>query len=158
MLAAVAVCVFVLIWTNRQPKHVVKGTPGEVTPISAYEEVVPNDPDKAYLSIEPTVSVVDNGGSAYQMYDFKIIETNGIGFNIEYVTYFHYSDKGTVYRGVFTAQDFRSFGLDPELPPYGTLPFNGGFPVGEFDSIGIVIHGTDVNGAPMTFHGYAEYH
>ena len=79
------------------------------------------------------------------------------GFSIEYVIFLHYSHTGSVYRGVFTAQDFRSFSLDPDLPPYGTMPFNGGFPQGEYDGTGIIIHGSDANGAPMVFHAYVEF-
>ena len=162
----VVVCVLVLshVFGLRQKEastepmqYTVKGTTGEVPPLSYFDEVVPNEAGKAYLAIEPTVSVTQNDATAYQMYDFQIIERNGIGFNIEYVIYLHYSHTGSVYRGVFTAQDFRSFNLDPNLPPYGTMPFNGGFPQGEYDGTGIIIHGTDANGVPLVFHAYAEF-
>ena len=143
---------------GRKVEYEVEGTPGEVVPISYYAQAVPNEPDKAFLEIQSTASIVDNGGTAYQMYDFQLVERNGIGFNIEYILYFDYSDAGKVYRGLFTAQDFRSFGLEPNMPPYGTMPFNGGFPRGQYDSTGIIIHGTDANGEPLVFHAYLDFH
>lgn len=156
---AVILCVSIalVMHFNHKPTLVVKGAEGEVPPLSYFDEVVPNEAGKAYLGTEPVASVILNGETPYQMYDFNITERNGIGFNIEYVVYLHYSDAGTVYRGVFTAQDFRSFGLEPNMPPYGTMPFNGGFPKGEYNGTGIIIHGTDANGTPMVFHSYIRY-
>ena len=156
---AVILCVSaaLVMHFSHKPKLIVKGADGEVPPLSYFDEVVPNEAGKAYLGMEPVASVILNGETPYQMYDFNITERNGIGFNIEYVVYLHYSDEGSVYRGVFTAQDFRSFGLEPDMPPYGTMPFNGGFPKGEYDGTGIIIHGADANGVPMVFHSFIRF-
>ena len=46
---------------------------------------------------------------------------------------------------------------DPNIPAYGSITIDGGFPKGAFDRVGIAVYGNDANGAPMAFYHLIEF-
>lgn len=58
---------------------------------------------------------------------------------------------------IYTAADMMQYGNNPVIEPYGSLDFVGGFPVGAFDSVGVIVGGKDDNQAPLSFTGYIAF-
>lgn len=90
------------------------------------------------------------------MYTFHMTEVNGIAFSIGTVEVCGYG-SGKSQASMYGAADRLASGLNPDMEAYGTFSFFGGFPVGVFDSIGVIVRGKDANGAPLEFIGYTTF-
>ena len=65
--------------------------------------------------------------------------------------------NGVVRNIVLDASDLKASDIDADVPPYGTFDIPGGFPLGEFVRVGIVIFGIDATGVPMTYYSLIEF-
>ena len=94
-----------------------------------YRKETPNDPDRAFLSIDSRTWEENNGGSTYSRYSFTLTERNGKPFNVDRIeANMENSRNKGVNTIILTAGDLRSFGLEPDIPAYGTLSMDGGYP------------------------------
>lgn len=123
-----------------------------------YRKETPNDPDRAFLSIDSRTWNENSGGSTYSRYSFTLTERNGKPFNVERI---EASMEGIRNNSVkmltLTAEDLRSSGLEPDIPAYGTLSMDGGYPKGEFDRVGIAVYGKDADGTPNAYYTLIEF-
>lgn len=154
--AAVLVCAVVLCVIIFSRDDAPKGGESAFDP-AYYTQEVPNDVGKAYLAFDNKTWEDNNSENEFQYYVFNIIEKNGIGFSISRVEVRMEGKNGAIRDITMTADDLVSFLLDPDLPPYGAMPLQGGHPKGEFLRVGITVYGSDANGAPMVFYSMIEF-
>ena len=123
-----------------------------------YRKETANDPDRAFLSIDSRTWNENSGGSTYSRYSFTLTERNGKPFNVERI---EATLEGTRKKGVktliLTAEDLRNYDLEPDIPAYGTLSMDGGYPKGEFDRVGIAVYGKDADGTPNAYYTLIEF-
>lgn len=153
--AALIVCaaVCVLLFARR-------GAPPagqDAFPLDTYRQEIPNEADKAYLTFDTRAWEEKGDNDTYQRYAFTMHEKNGIGFSISSIDLQMEGKSGTVRSATYGVKDLRAVGLDPDIEPYGTFEIEGGFPLGEFLRAGMAAHGTDANGATLTFYGLVEF-
>ena len=160
-LAAVLICIALLICLillpalRSRPAAVVSDRDGRRYAIADYDKTTPNEAGKAYLSILKTLSVRPGDGRDYYAINFTAREDNGVAFSItrlDMVIFF--TDHADVF--AFSHNDLAGAGYDPEIPAYGFLPIDNGFPTDQkgLQGMGIRIMGRDANGAELTFTGY----
>ena len=153
--AAALVCIvlFILLLFSRQSAPV---SGGEGFNAETYQQETPNEAGKAYITIDSRTWTEGNGGAEYQMYDFTLTEQNGIGFSISRIDVEMEGKTGAIRQMSMSAADLET-AIDPDVPAYGSVTINGGFPKGEFTRIGIAAYGSDANGAPLTFYDLIEF-
>ena len=117
----------------------------------AYQQETPNESDKTYLTIDHRTWEESGDGSAYQLYDFTLTENNGVGFTVTRLDLQLEGKSGAIRSMRYGDDDLRASKIDPDIPPYGRLTIDGGFPKGEFTRMGVTVYGTDANGTPLTF-------
>ena len=123
-----------------------------------YRKETANDPDRAYLSFYNRMWEENTGGSTYSCYNFTLTERNGKPFNVDRIEANMESSRNKgVKTVILTAGDLRSFGLEPDIPAYGTLSINGGYPKGVFDRVGIIAYGKDADGTLNAFYTLIEF-
>lgn len=125
-------------------------------PVEYFQQSAPNEPGKAYLRLSATASIQSGNNRDYQMYTFRLVELNGIGFTIDSLEVCGYGD-GSFHSDIYTEKDFKTGNLDPAMTPYGSFEFTGGFPTGAFNSVGVIVRGRDANGEALSFTGYAAF-
>lgn len=123
--------------------------------VSDYNQTTPNEADKAYLSIVRTLSVRPGDGKDFYAINFTVREDNGIAFSIdrlEMIIFF--SDHADPF--IFSHDDLASAGYEPDIPAYGFLSLDNGFPTDQkgLKGMGMRIMGKDANGAERTFTAY----
>lgn len=151
LICAVVLCVLLI------PRKPVPENGGDKFDPAYYTQEVPNEAGKAYLSFDKKVWEEKNGTDEFQYYVFNIKEDNGVGFSITRIET-QMEGKGGAIRAInLAADDLRSFMLEPDLVPYGTMPLQGGFPKGEILRVGIAVYGNDANGEPMIFYSLLEF-
>ena len=137
---------------------------GTIYDVADYKALTKDDPTKAYLTITPKLEIQQTSNGPHFMYDFKIVENNGIGFHIDRLQHvcFFYSGSATV--DDLTAQDLIDFGENPDLLPYGTFELQCGInarttDTGEPNAIGagLKVIGTDANGEQLVFTAYISF-
>ena len=115
---------------------------GETYTIERFQQETPNGQGKAYLRVNPSLTVSRGENFDYWIFEIKYHEMNGI------------EDKENTEQ-IFTASDIRAFGLDPEIPAYGDWSYQGGLPVQDIAiGVGVLLRGTDANGASLAFTAY----
>ena len=150
---ACAVLLFLLLFPR-------KGAPagdGDIFNAETYRQNTPVEPGRAYLTFDNKVWDEVGEHETWQHYCFTMREQNGTGFNISRVELQLESKNGGTRSAVYAAADLRAASLNPDIPPYGEMPFEGGFPKGEFLRAGIAVYGTDTNETPMTFYSLIEF-
>ena len=166
LIACAAVLVVVLavaLWVIPAQKNAktVKNTVNreeyDVPPEEYFAEEVPNEEGKAYLGFKNTHSILTNDGKDMHMYTSEFVEQNGIGYSIQQVTVCAYSSKGHPRVQNVTGSYLAANGFTTDLPPYGSVPFSGGFPAEDFDRVGIIVKGVDANGEALVFHTYLDF-
>lgn len=153
--AAVLVCVVLLVFLLFPRKPAPAGG-GDVFNAEVYQQETPNEAGKAYITFNNRTWIEANGGTDYQMYDFTLTEQNGIGFSISRIDVEMEGKTGAIRSMSLSAADLETF-TDPDMPAYGSVTINGGFPKGEFLRGGIAVYGSDANGEVMTFYGLIEF-
>lgn len=129
----------------------------DVFNVETYRQVAPNEADKAYLTFDNRIWDEKGENETYQHYCFTMREKNGIGYNISRVELQLENSYGGTRSATYAAKDMRAASLNPDITPYGEMPFEGGFPKGQFLRVGIAVYGTDANGAPMVFYSLIEF-
>ena len=124
-------------------------------PAEYFDQLAPNDPAHAYLALSADNAVQSGSERDYQMYTFRLTEQNGIPFAIDSIEVCGYGPRFNA--ETYTAADMRAGSLVPELDAYGTFDFTGGFPLGSFDRIGVIVRGKDATGAPLSFTGSTTF-
>ncbi len=123
-----------------------------------YRRETPNDPDRAFLTIDNRTWEENTGGTTYSRYSFTLTERNGKPFNVERI---EANMEGIRNKDVktflLTAEDLRNYDLEPDIPAYGTLSMDGGYPKGEFDRVGIIVYGKDADGTLNAFYTLIEF-
>ena len=123
-----------------------------------YRKETANDPDRAYLSFYNRMWEENTGGSTYSCYNFTLTERNGKPFNVDRIEANMESSRNKgVKTIILAAGDLRSFGLEPDIPAYGTLSINGGYPKGVYDRVGIIAYGKDADGTLNAFYTLIEF-
>ncbi|MBQ8973542.1 MAG: helix-turn-helix domain-containing protein [Clostridia bacterium] len=151
--ALVCIVLFILLLFSRQSAPV---SGGEGFNAEDYQQETPSEAGKAYITFENRTWTEGNGGTEYQMYDFTLTERNGIAFSIARIDVEMEGKTGAVRSMSMSAADLETV-IDPDLPAYGSVTIDGGFPKGEFTRIGIAAYGSDANGEPQTFYDLIEF-
>lgn len=151
--AAVLLCI-VLVCLLLIPRKAPSGK-GSTFNVETYLQETPNESDKAYITVDHKTWIATNGGNEYQMYDLTMTEKNGIGFSVSRVEVQLDGVNGPTRGMTVTAEDIAQ-ATDPNIPPYGSITIDGGFPKGEFVRIGVVVYGQDANGEPQAFYHLIE--
>lgn len=143
---------FFLILPNL-PKTVYTDTDGSRYTIAQFQTAVENEEGKAYLRLEPTVTLTEGENYNYWMYGFNMYEENGIALSVNRVEEFVFGEKKLVHR-TYGAADIEAYGTSLEIEPHGEWWFGGGFPVQKIRGVGIRVSCTDAQGASLTFVSY----
>ena len=163
-LLAIAAVLLVLLWP-RAEKHKVQyaGDSGKIYHTADYDQVTPNDPEKAYLSISTTVETKKMSYGDHYMYSFKMREENGIGFHIDRIDNVTFFYGGIAESNSFTAEDITGWGDNPEIPPHGIYELKCGVTATRSDgkpnavSAGVKVYGTDANGQLREFTSFLVF-
>ena len=149
------VVVFNLSINHRKTENEVE-TGEAIYPVEYFQQKTPNEAGKAYLRLSATSGIQEGTGRQYQMYTFDMAELNGIGYTIDTIEVCAYQGK-TSRSEIYTAADMMQYNNNPVIAPYGTFSFIGGFPVGTYDSVGIIVRGKDDHAQPLAFKGYISF-
>ena len=157
VLAAIVLCAGIILAVTllKKPADSVPAANGTRYAIADYDQTTPNEAGKAYLTIVKTLSVRPGDGKDYYAINFTAREDNGIAFTIdrlEMVIFF--TDHADVY--VFSHDDLANVGYEPDMPAYGFISIDNGFPTDQkgLQGMSIKIMGTDANSASLTFTSY----
>ncbi len=131
---------------------------GGVYTIERFQQETPNEAGKAYLRIVPSLKINPGENYDFWLFDFDYHEMNGISLNIDRIEHVYFSrDKENV-EMIYTAADISAFGLPTEIPAYGEWTYSGGLPIQDTVlGVGVLLRGTDANGAALTFTGYISF-
>ncbi|MBE5806742.1 MAG: helix-turn-helix transcriptional regulator [Clostridiales bacterium] len=141
------------------PKLTRKPTPEDqhdTFSVEYYQQETPNEPEKAYLTFDNRAWDEKGDYDTFQRYSFTMYETNGIGFDVERVE-LQAQGITKVRTATYGPNDLRADNKNPEIVPYGSLLFDGGFPKGNFSRVGIAVYGNDANGEPLVFYSLIEF-
>ena len=135
-----------------------KASKSRTSPLSRadFDGETPREAGKAYLSLRAKSYVERGSERDYQMYDFNLVETGGVGISLKSVEIYADGGDGDRY-GLYTQADMAASGQSTDLPPYGAFNFTGGFPLGLYDFVGIIVHGVDDSGAALSFTGSVTF-
>ena len=153
--AAVLVCVGLAFFLRGM--HSSNSASKDVFSDEYYQQVTPNDPEKAFLVFENIQWQEKGENQTFDRYNFKMHEKNGIGMDIVSVELKALSKNGNVRTATFAASDLRAGGAPDSIEPYGESYLDGGWPAGEFAKVGIAVHGVDKNGAQLTFYSMMKF-
>ena len=153
VVALVCIVLLILLLFPRKPAP---AGGGDVFNAAAYQQETPNETGKAYITFNSRTWTEGNGDTEYQMYDFTLTEQNGIGFSISRIDVEMEGKTGAIRQMSMSAADLEAV-IDPDLPAYGSVTIDGGFPKGEFIRAGSAAYGNDANGAPLTFYDLIEF-
>lgn len=111
---------------------------------------------KAWLALSIDAFEQEMNGRTFQMYNYIMQESNGIGFAIETITVCAFGE-GEPRAQTFTAEQLTEAGMQPQLEPNGSFQVMGGFPKDDYDRLGIEVTGTDANGEALVFTDWTEF-
>ena len=155
LIAVVLACLLLLPSLRSKPADSVPAADGTRYAIADYDQTTPKEPGKAYLTIIKTLSVRPGDGKDYYAINFTMREDNGIAFTIDRLELVIFSsDHASVF--AFSHDDLANADLQPDMPAYGFLSIDNGFPTDQkgLQGMSIKIIGTDANGASLTFTSY----
>lgn len=156
MLAVLLLAVFFLFpLLQKKTDKKVQDAGGTHYAVSDFDRTTPNEDGKAYLTIEKTLTVRPGDGKDYYAINFTAHEDNGIAFStdrMDLVIFFE--DHADPY--VFSHNDLAGAGYNPDIPAYGFLSVDNGFPTDQkgLKGMSIRIIGKDENGAELIFTSY----
>ena len=160
-LAAVAVlCIGLLVpallhRSSARERAYKSPTNGEIYTVERFQEEAANEAGKAYLRVDPTLTVNHSENYDFWLYDFAYHEMNGIAISVDRVEHVIFCrDKENVEQ-IYTAADMQAAGLSTDIPANGDWSFQGGLPVQDtVTGVATLLRGTDANGAALTFTAY----
>ncbi|MCR4883496.1 MAG: helix-turn-helix domain-containing protein [Clostridiales bacterium] len=156
VLAVLLLVVFFLLpLLQKKTDKKVQDAGGTHYAVSDFDRTTPNEDGKAYLTIEKTLTVRPGDGKDYYAINFTAHEDNGIAFStdrMDLVIFFE--DHADPY--VFSHNDLAGAGYNPDIPAYGFLSVDNGFPTDQkgLKGMSIRIIGKDENGAELIFTSY----
>lgn len=117
-----AVCLLVIPRLSKKAQPVYTDANGVSTTPADYQAITPNDQDKAYISIEPSLTIENMDGANFYLYTFLLHEDNGTAFSIERVqnVMFWQDSAGA---DEYSAGQIRKFNLASLICPH-TAPLN----------------------------------
>ena len=128
---------------------------GETYTIARFQQETANEQGKAYLRVNPSLTVNRGENYDYWIFEIKYHEMNGIAFSINRIEQVFFTKDKENTEQIFTASDIRAFGLEPEISAYGDWSYQGGLPVQDIAiGVGVLMRGTDANGAALAFTAY----
>ena len=154
--AAALVCVALLVFLLFSRKPASSDGVG-VFNAAYFQQEMPNEADKAYISFDNKVWDETGDNDVYQCYEFKMFEENGVAFTLTHIEVELLGKSGAVRSTKLNASDMKASGINGDIAPYGSTTISGGFPKGEFLRGGIAVYGNDANGAPLTFYSLIEF-
>ena len=166
ILASALVCLALLAWFVIVPalRPKAKSSPyqsvnGKTYTIEQMKQTADNDAAKAYLKITPSLMINHGDTTDYYIFDFKYLETNGIGLTVDRLELVYFAKGIDNVAFAFTADDLMAQGFESlDIPPYGDWTYTGGLPVQDkVFGAGELLHCTDENGAKLTFTEYIPF-
>ena len=128
---------------------------GETYTVSRFRQETDNDTGKSYLASSPVLRVARGENYDYWMYEIVYHEMNGIAFSIDRIEQVIFAKEKENVEQIFTAADLRAYGMETEIPASGDWSFQGGLPVQDTVlGVGVLLRGTDENGAALVFTAY----
>lgn len=128
---------------------------GETYAIERFQQEAKNEAGKAYLRVEPSLTVSHGENYDYWMYDVAYHEMNGVAFSIDRIEQVIFAKEKENVEQIITAADMRAYGLDTDIHAYGDWNYQGGLPVQDtVMGVGVLLRGTDENGAALAFTAY----
>ena len=80
---------------------------------------------------------------------------NGVAFSIDRIEQVIFAKEKENVEQIITAADMRAYGLDTDIHAYGDWNYQGGLPVQDtVMGVGVLLRGTDKNGAALAFTAY----
>ena len=120
-----------------------------------FRQEAKNEAGKAYLRVDPTLSVNHGDNFDYWLYTFTFYEMNGIALSIDRVEQVIFARERENVEQIFTSEDFQAGGLTTDIPANGNWAFQGGLPVQDtVTGVGVRLRGTDANGAAVSSTAY----
>ena len=132
-----------------------KGTPLSV---EYYQQETPNVPGQAYFVFDNQTWEASGENMSFQHYLIKMEEQNGVAFKVTRLEVKVQSAKSNRVARVFNmgVSDMQASLVETDIPPYGIFSVEGGFPMGEFNRVGVAVFGNDANGTPLAFYSLIE--
>lgn len=126
-------------------------------PEKTFRQETPNVAGQAFVEFENTKQEQVIGENAYSIYDFKLCERNGVGFDIVSAEITMEGKSGALRVMTEASEDLQAAGFSTRVEPGGTTSINGGWPKGEFKRVGIAVHIQDDSGAAQTYYSMMEF-
>ena len=163
--AAVLACIVLLVClllvpalthkTSAKERAYKSPVDGETYTIARFQQETANEAGRAYLMINPVLSINHGENYDYWMYDIVCHEMNGIAFSVDRVEQVIFAKEKENVEQIFSAADFRANGIATDIPANGEWRFQGGLPVQDtVMGVGVLLRGTDANGAALAFTAY----
>ena len=123
-----------------------------------YQQETPNVPGQAWFTFDNQVWEASGENMSFQHYLIKMEEQNGVAFKVTRLEVKVQSAKSNRVARVFNmgVSDMQASLVETDIPPYGTFSVEGGFPMGEFNRVGVAVFGNDANGTPLAFYSLIE--
>lgn len=125
--------------------------------MKTFLQTTENVPGQAFVEFENTRQEQTIGENVYSIYDFKLCERNGVGFDIVSAEITMEGKSGALRVMTVTGEDLQAAGMASRVEPGGTTAINGGWPKGEFKRVGIAARILDDAGAAQTYYSMIEF-
>lgn len=130
---------------------------GSRFPVADYRRETPNVAGQAYVEYETSKQEMTSGDNVYSLYEFKLCERNGVGFDIASTEITMEGKSGKLRVMTQTPEELQAAGIATRVEPYGVTAITGGWPKGEFRRVGIAAHILDDAGAAQTYYSMIEF-
>ena len=124
--------------------------------VEYYQQQTPNEPGQAWFTFDNQVWEASGENMSFQHYLIKMDEQNGVAYDVTRLEVRVQANNGVVRASNMSASDLQAAKTETAVPPYGSFSVEGGFPIGQFDRIGVAVFGTDANGTPLAFYSLIE--
>lgn len=154
--AAIITCISLFAGSKTSPEPYRSGN--EIYTIERFSQDALNDPEKAYLRVNPTLTVNKGENTDYWIFTAEYYEMNGIPLAIDRIEQVYFAKDRENVETIVSAADIAAFGLPTEIPAYGSWSYTGGLPVQDtVYGVGLLLRGTDANGQAVAFTTYIKF-
>ena len=159
--AVLLVCLLLLpALTNKTSakERAYKSPEGEIYTIARFRQEAANEAGKAYLRVNPSLSVSHGDNYDYWMWDVAYHEMNGAGCSIVRMEQVIFAREKENVEQIITAADFQAYGMAIDIPANGDWRYQGGLPVQDTVlGVGLLLRCSDENGAALAFTTYIPF-
>ena len=159
--AVLLVCLLLLpVLTNKtsSKERAYKSPEGEIYTIARFRQEAANEAGKAYLRVDPSLSVSHGDNYDYWMWDVSYHEMNGAGCSIVRMEQVIFAREKENVEQIITAADFQAYGMAIDIPANGDWRYQGGLPVQDTVlGVGLLLRCSDENGAALAFTTYIPF-